>query len=183
MIQLWPDKEAAETLKQHGDDPGKTYIFETGFGPSGKPHFGTFGEVVRTNYVMLAMKDRGYQTHLIAFSDDMDGLRKIPEGFPDWLKDHIGKPVSAIPDPFDQHESYSAHMNALLIEMLESLGLDFEFRSSTEAYRDGVFNEQIRMVIENYEARASRARRSASSLRYRSAASQESEPVHGWRMT
>jgi lysyl-tRNA synthetase class 1 len=152
MIQLWPDKEAAQTLKQHGDDPGKTYIFETGFGPSGKPHFGTFGEVVRTNYVMLAMKDRGYQTHLIAFSDDMDGLRKIPEGFPDWLKDHIGKPVSAIPDPFDQHESYSAHMNALLVEMLESLGLDFEFRSSTEAYRDGVFNVQIRMVIENYEA-------------------------------
>ena len=152
MIQLWPDKEASQILKHHGDDPGKMYIFETGFGPSGKPHFGTFGEVVRTNYVMLALQDRGYQTHLIAFSDDMDGLRKVPERFPDWLQGHIGKPVSAIPDPFDQYESYSAHMNALLVEMLESLGLDFEFRSSTAAYQEGAFNEQIRMVIENYEA-------------------------------
>lgn len=152
MIELWPDKEAAQILKQHGKDPDKTYIFETGFGPSGKPHFGTFGEVVRTNYVMLAMRDHGYKTHLIAFSDDMDGLRKIPEGFPDWLGEHIGKPVSAIPDPFDdRHESYSAHMNALLVEMLEELELDFEFRSSAACYRDGAFNEQIKMVIQNYE--------------------------------
>jgi lysyl-tRNA synthetase class 1 len=153
MIELWPDKEAQQILKQHGDDPAKTYLFETGFGPSGKPHFGTFGEVVRTNYVMLAMKDRGYKTQLIAFSDDLDGLRKVPEGFPSWLKDYIGKPVSAIPDPFDdQHESYSAHMNALLVQMLEELNLNFEFRSSTQSYRSGAFNEQIRLVIQNYEA-------------------------------
>src|SRR5688500_13087802 len=117
MIVLWPDREAEQILKQHGADPEKTYIFETGFGPSGKPHFGTFGEVVRTNYVMLAMKDRGYKTRLIAFSDDMDGLRKIPAGFPAWLKDYIGHPVSNIPDPLcDQHESYAAHMNALMVE-------------------------------------------------------------------
>lgn len=150
-IQLWPDKEAAQILKKHGDDADKTYVFETGFGPSGKPHFGTFGEVVRTNYVMLAMQDRGYKTKLIAFSDDLDGLRKVPQGFPAWLKDHIGKPVSAIPDPFDEHESFSAHMNALLVQMLEDLGLTFEFRSSAEAYQSGVFNEQIAMVIRDYE--------------------------------
>ncbi|MFP4321722.1 MAG: lysine--tRNA ligase [Anaerolineales bacterium] len=152
MAQLWPDKEAAQILKQHGADTARTYVFETGFGPSGKPHFGTFGEVIRTNYVLLALRDMGYQTHLIAFSDDMDGLRKIPEGFPEWLKDYIGHPVSAIPDPFETHESYSAHMNALLVEMLENLQLDFEFRSSAEAYKSGTFNAQIRMVIQQYEA-------------------------------
>jgi|GEM_PF-71385 len=149
-IQLWPDKEANTIVKQHGDQD--TYVFETGFGPSGKPHFGTFGEVVRTNYVMLAMKDKGYKTKLIAFSDDLDGLRKVPEGFPDWLKDYIGKPVSSIPDPFDTHESFSAHMNALLVDMLTELGLEFEFRSSVEAYNSGTFNDQITMVIQNYEA-------------------------------
>jgi len=151
-IQLWADQEAEQILKRHGADPNRTYVFETGFGPSGKPHFGTFGEVVRTNYVMLAMQDQGYQTKLIAFSDDVDGLRKVPEGFPSWLGDYIGMPVSAIPDPFDQHESYSAHMNALLVQMLEELGLDFEFRSSAVCYQEGAFNEQIRLVIQNYEA-------------------------------
>lgn len=152
MIQLWPDKEAETILKQHGDDRQKVYVFETGFGPSGKPHFGTFGEVVRTNYVMLAMRELGYKTHLIAFSDDMDGLRKIPEGFPDWLREHIGKPVSRIPDPFGEHESFSAHMNALLLEMLDQMGLDYEFRSSAVAYANGDFNEQLTAVTQNYEA-------------------------------
>jgi lysyl-tRNA synthetase class 1 len=151
-IQLWPDKEAESILKVHGADPHKTYIFETGFGPSGKPHFGTFGEVVRTNYVMLAMQQLGYQTKLIAFSDDLDGLRKVPEGFPDWVGEHLGKPVSQIPDPFDdQHPSFSAHMNALLVQMLDELNLVYEFRASSEAYQRGDFNEQIRIVIENYE--------------------------------
>ncbi|NJL93364.1 MAG: lysine--tRNA ligase [Anaerolineae bacterium] len=153
MIELWPDKEAQQILKRHGDDRQKTYIFETGFGPSGKPHFGTFGEVVRTNYVMLAMRDQDYQTKLIAFSDDMDGLRKVPEGFPAWLREHIGKPVSSIPDPLgDEYPSYSARMNALLVQMLDELELDYEFRSSTETYRAGLFNEQIAMVIRHYEA-------------------------------
>jgi lysyl-tRNA synthetase, class I len=151
MIQLWPDKEAESILKQHGDNREHTYIFETGFGASGRPHFGTFGEVVRTNYVMLAMRDLGYKTRLIAFSDDVDGLRKVPEGFPDWVKEHIGKPVSAIPDPFGTHESFSAHMNALLVQMLDELGLDYEFHSSTEAYKNGDFNEQLTAVIRNYE--------------------------------
>lgn len=151
-VELWPDKEAQQILKKHGAETTKTYVFETGFGPSGKPHFGTFGEVVRTNYVMAAMKQLGYQTRLIAFSDDMDGLRKIPDGFPDWLSEHIGKPVSAIPDPFgDCHSSYAAHMNALLVEMLQELNVEFEFRSSTEVYRAGVFNDVITTVVRNYE--------------------------------
>lgn len=151
-IQLWPDQEANAILERHGADPNKTYLFETGFGPSGKPHFGTFGEVVRTNYVMLAMQDLGYKTKLIAFSDDLDGLRKVPENFPSWLKDYIGKPVSSIPDPFDdQHESFSAHMNALLVEMLDNMGLDYQFQSSVEAYKAGHFNKELTTVIQNYE--------------------------------
>lgn len=151
-VQLWPDKEAQQILKLHGADTDKTYVVETGFGPSGKPHFGTFGEVVRTNYVMMGMNDLGYKTKLIAFSDDLDGLRKIPEGFPAWLKDYIGRPVSRIPDPFDEYESFSGRMNALLVQMLDALQVEYELRVSSECYPSGVFNEQIRMVIQNYEA-------------------------------
>ncbi len=151
-VQLWPDKEAQQILKFHGADAEKTYFVETGFGPSGKPHFGTFGEVVRTNYVMRGLNELGYKTSLIAFSDDMDGLRKIPEGFPAWLKDYLGRPVSRIPDPFGEYESFSGRMNALLVQMLDELQLDYELRLSSVCYPAGTFNEQIRMVIENYEA-------------------------------
>lgn len=151
-VQLWPDKEAQQILKFHGADADKIIIVETGFGPSGKPHFGTFGEVVRTNYVMLAMNELGYKTKLIAYSDDLDGLRKIPEGFPGWLKDYIGHPVSRIPDPFEEYESFSARMNALLVKMLDELQLEYELRISSVCYPEGTFNEQIKMVIQNYEA-------------------------------
>ncbi|MBZ0306956.1 MAG: lysine--tRNA ligase, partial [Anaerolineae bacterium] len=149
MVALWPDKEAQQILKFHR---AETYVVETGFGPSGKPHFGTFGEVVRTNYVMLALNELGHKTRLIAYSDDMDGLRKIPEGFPGWLKEYIGRPVSRIPDPFEEYPSFSARMNALLVKMLDELQLDYELRVSSVCYPEGAFNEQIKMVIQNYEA-------------------------------
>ncbi|MEW6418102.1 MAG: lysine--tRNA ligase [Nitrospirota bacterium] len=150
--KLWPYVEAKKVLNRHNYDLDYTYTFESGFGPSGFPHIGTFGEVVRTEFIINAIREFGFKTKLIVFSDDMDGLRKIPEGMPAWLKEHLGKPVSSIPDPFGECSSFSKHMNNKLIKMLDWMDIDYEFKSSRAMYETGEFDEGLKILLENYKS-------------------------------
>ncbi len=154
--KAWPFAEARELLKRVGDKaPEKGHVlFETGYGPSGLPHIGTFGEVARTSMVRHAFSLLSdLPTKLIAFSDDMDGLRKVPDNIPnpDMLAEHLGKPLTAIPDPFETHESFGAHNNARLKAFLDEFGFDYEFMSSTECYENGRFDAALMGVLERYE--------------------------------
>ncbi len=150
--KAWPFEEARKLLARPGNGP---VVFETGYGPSGLPHIGTFGEVVRTTMVRRAfeaMSDR--PTRLIAFSDDMDGFRKVPPGLPqqDMLAKHLGLPLTRVPDPFGTHASFGAHNNARLQAFLDQFGFDYEFLSSTECYASGRFDTALRAVLEHYDA-------------------------------
>lgn len=129
-------------------------LLETGYGPSGAPHIGTFAEVARTSWVGEAIGDlAGKSWTLIAFSDDMDGLRKVPLNMPaEKLEPHLGKPLSHVPDPFDCHASYAAHNNSLLMEMLDRFGFSYDFRSSHELYTSGAFNDGLGRIMASYEA-------------------------------
>ena len=131
-------------------------LFETGYGPSGLPHIGTFQEVLRTTLVRRAyeMLTGGAPTRLVAFSDDMDGLRKVPDNVPnpDLLTAHLGHPLSRIPDPFGTHESFAAHNNAMLREFLDRFGFDYEFVSASERYNSGAFDDALRNVLAHYDA-------------------------------
>ncbi|MBC8337150.1 MAG: lysine--tRNA ligase [Alphaproteobacteria bacterium] len=155
--KAWPFAEARAVLKRIGDKtPEKGHVlFETGYGPSGLPHIGTFGEVARTSMVRHAFSVLSdVPTRLIAFSDDMDGLRKVPENLPeqDMLEQHLGQPLSSIPDPFGTHESLGAHNNARLMAFLDEFGFEYEFRSSTDCYKDGEFDATLLQVLERFEA-------------------------------
>jgi len=152
----WPFKEAAALVKRFEKrPPEKGYIlFETGYGPSGLPHIGTFGEVFRTTMIRQAFERiSDIPTRLFAFSDDMDGLRKVPDNIPnrDMVAEHLGKPLTSIFDPFGTHESYGAHMNNRLKQFLDSYGFDYEFKSSTECYASGLFDDTLIKVLENYD--------------------------------
>ena len=145
--KAWPFKEARTILDRLGgpdaaQTPEKGYVlFETGYGPSGLPHIGTFGEVARTTMVRHAFTQMSdIPTRLIAFSDDMDGLRKVPTNLPEqeMLNSHLGKPLTTVPDPFGTHDSFAAHNNARLQAFLDTFGFDYEFYSSTECYRAGL---------------------------------------------
>ncbi len=149
---LWPESEAERLAKRLGS-PAPVRL-ETGFGPSGPPHLGTFGEIVRTAFVAEAIRARGYQPTIIAFSDDMDGLRRVPSGFPPGLEEHLGRPLSAIPDPFGTADSFSGNMNQRLHEMTALARVEVDFRSASEEYRKGTFDEAIRAVL----AKADRVR-------------------------
>ncbi|TGX53287.1 lysine--tRNA ligase [Sphingomonas gei] len=154
--KAWPYEEARKLLKRYPDGaPAKGHVlFETGYGPSGLPHIGTFNEVLRTTMVRRAFEALSdIPTRLIAFSDDMDGLRKVPENVPnkEMLTAHLGKPLTRIPDPFGTHESFAAHNNALLREFLDRFGFDYEFVSSTDYYADGTFDEALKGVLRNYQ--------------------------------
>jgi lysyl-tRNA synthetase class 1 len=129
-------------------------LFETGYGPSGLPHIGTFGEVARTTWVRHAFTQlTGLPSRLLAFSDDMDGLRKVPDNVPNkaMLTQHLGKPLTRIPDPFGTHESFGAHNNAMLRSFLDAFGFDYEFASSTEYYASGRFDAALRRVLEKHD--------------------------------
>jgi len=154
--KAWPFAEARELLKRlGGKTPDKGYVlFETGYGPSGLPHIGTFGEVARTSMVRHAFQQlSGVPTKLFAFSDDMDGLRKVPENLPnqDMLNEHLGMPLTAIPDPFGTHESFGHHNNARLQAFLDEFGFDYEFVSSTDSYKSGRFDTALLGVLERYD--------------------------------
>jgi len=153
--RAWPFEEARKLLaRTKGAVPAKGHVlFETGYGPSGLPHIGTFGEVVRTTMVRQAFRRLSdVPTRLIAFSDDMDGLRKVPDNVPnrEMLARHLGKPLTAVPDPFGTHASFGAHNNARLRAFLDQFGFDYEFMSSTECYKSGIFDEALLAVLRHY---------------------------------
>ena len=132
-------------------------IFETGYGPSGLPHIGTFGEVARTTMVRHAFRvltDDKIKTRLIAFSDDMDGLRKVPDNVPnkEMLAQHLGKPLTKVPDPFGTHPSFGEHNNARLRAFLDTFGFEYEFMSSTQCYTSGRFDATLLKVLERFDA-------------------------------
>jgi lysyl-tRNA synthetase, class I len=150
----WPFKEASSLEKRFQEQPASPVTFETGFGPSGLPHIGTFAEVVRTTWVRKAFESlTGWPTQLIAFSDDVDGLRKVPLNMPqrEMLAEHIGKPLYNIPDPFGLEQSYSAHMNRKLQEMLNAYSFDYRFQSSYEAYQRGDFDEGLGIILQQVD--------------------------------
>jgi len=149
----WPFQEAEKILQEFPNK--KEIIFETGYGPSGLPHIGTFGEVFRTTVVVNALKKiaPGIKTKITAVSDDMDGLRKIPDNVPnqEMLREHLNKPLTMIPDPFGTHESYGHHMNSLLCKFLDLFEFEYEFRSATECYKSGVYDEKLLLLLKNYD--------------------------------
>ena len=146
--RAWPFEEARKLVKRlEKRDNTKGYaLFETGYGPSGLPHIGTFGEVARTSMVRRAFQELSdVPSKLIAFSDDMDGLRRVPDNVPnkEMLEKHLNKPLTEVPDPFGTHSSFGAHNNARLQAFLDTFGFDYEFKSSTEAYKAGEFDEAL----------------------------------------
>jgi lysyl-tRNA synthetase class 1 len=155
--RAWPVIEALKVVERvRRRPPAKGFaLFETGYGPSGLPHIGTFGEVFRTTLVRRAF-DRlcDVPSRLVAFSDDMDGLRKIPENVPnpERLREFLGRPLTAVPDPFGTHGSYGAHMNARLQAFLDAFGFDYSFKSATETYRSGAFDAALLKVLERHDA-------------------------------
>ena len=153
--KAWPYEEARKLLARwpDGKPGGAPIVFETGYGPSGLPHIGTFNEVLRTTMVrraFAALSDA--PTRLIAFSDDMDGLRKVPDNVPGgaMLAEHLGRPLSRIPDPFGTHDSFAAHNNARLREFLDRYGFDYEFASATDYYTSGRFDEALKVVLRDF---------------------------------
>lgn len=160
--KAWPFQEAQRLYKRlHGKgaaarDEAKPVLFETGYGPSGLPHIGTFQEVLRTTLVRRAYEalTGGAPTRLVAFSDDLDGLRKVPDNLPNqaMLTEHLGKPLSRIPDPFEKYESFAHHNNAKLREFLDRFGFDYEFVSSSDRYNSGAFDDALRGVLTNFDA-------------------------------
>nr|WP_294846964.1 lysine--tRNA ligase [uncultured Sphingomonas sp.] len=155
--KAWPYEEARKLIKRwpNGKPGGAPMIFETGYGPSGLPHIGTFTEVLRSTMVRRAYEELtgGAPTRLIAFSDDMDGLRKVPDNVPnkELLAANLGKPLSRIPNPFDtDDDSFSAHNNAKLRSFLDQYGFDYEFISASERYNSGAFDEALKNVLRHY---------------------------------
>jgi lysyl-tRNA synthetase class 1 len=154
--KAWPYEEARRVLKRYpqGKAGGAPILFETGYGPSGLPHIGTFNEVLRTTMVRRALEEMSdMPTRLVAFSDDMDGLRKVPDNVPnkDMLAEHLGKPLTRIPDPFEKFESFAHHNNAMLREFLDRFGFEYEFVSSTSMYEGGQFDDALKGVLRNYQ--------------------------------
>ncbi len=152
----WPFEEARKIVARLKKRPKDEVIFETGYGPSGLPHIGTFGEVARTTMVRHAFRvltDDKVKTRLIAFSDDMDGLRKVPDNVPnkDLLAQHLGKPLTRVPDPFGTHASFGEHNNARLRAFLDQFGFEYEFLSSTACYTSGRFDATLMRVLERFD--------------------------------
>ncbi|MTD98767.1 lysine--tRNA ligase [Paracoccus sp. YIM 132242] len=155
--KAWPFEEARRVLKRYErKDPDKGYVlFETGYGPSGLPHIGTFGEVARTTMIRRAFEIiSDIPTRLVCFSDDMDGMRKVPENVPnqDMLRRHLQEPLTTVPDPFGEYDSFGAHNNAMLRRFLDTFGFEYEFISATEFYKSGQFDDTLRLAAERYDA-------------------------------
>ncbi len=157
--RAWPFEEARKLVarvekRRAAGETVDEIVFETGYGPSGLPHIGTFGEVARTTWVRHAFNTMSdLKTRLIAISDDMDGLRKVPDNLPnrEMLAANLGKPLTAIPDPFGTHDSYGHNMNARLRAFLDTFGFDYDFRSATEMYKSGIYDAALLRVLANYD--------------------------------
>jgi lysyl-tRNA synthetase class 1 len=155
--KAWPFEEARALLKRYGDKgPEKGFVlFETGYGPSGLPHIGTFGEVSRTTMIRRAFEViSDIPTRLICFSDDVDGMRKVPENVPnpEMLREHLQRPLTRVPDPFGEYESFGHHNNAMLRRFLDTFGFQYEFISATQFYASGQFDDTLRLAAERYDA-------------------------------
>jgi lysyl-tRNA synthetase class 1 len=154
LPKAWPFEEAQKIAVRAQELEKREVLFETGYGPSGLPHIGTFGEVARTSWVRHAYTVlTGRPSRLLAFSDDMDGLRKVPDNVPDrdMLRTHLGKPLTRIPDPFGTHESFGHHNNAMLRGFLDRFGFDYEFASASDYYAHGRFDAALRRVLEAFD--------------------------------
>ncbi|MCI4660877.1 MAG: lysine--tRNA ligase [Neomegalonema sp.] len=153
--KAWPFEEARKIVKRYKKkDPEKGYVlFETGYGPSGLPHIGTFGEVARTTMVRRAFETLcDIPTKLLCVSDDMDGMRKVPANVPnqDLLHAHLQKPLTVVPDPFEKFESFGHHNNAMLRDFLDRFGFDYEFASATDYYKNGTFDAMLLEAARKY---------------------------------
>jgi lysyl-tRNA synthetase class 1 len=152
----WPFVEAKKLLRERKsfiEKKGKI-ILQTGYGPSGLPHIGTFGEVARTSMMVNALKQlTEIPTEIITFSDDMDGLRKVPENIPNQklLEDNLHKPLTQVPDPFEKFQSFGEHNNEMLKDFLNSFNFNYTFKSSTSLYKSGFFNSTLQLILENYD--------------------------------
>ncbi|CAO3352074.1 lysine--tRNA ligase [Azospirillum melinis] len=156
QAKAWPFEEARKLVARFAKaPPAKGYVlFETGYGPSGLPHLGTFGEVARTSMVRHAFQTMSdIPTKLFCFSDDMDGLRKVPDNIPnkEMVAANLGKPLTQVPDPFGTHDSFGAHNNARLRAFLDSFGFEYEFQSSTDWYKSGRFDEALLGILRHYD--------------------------------
>src|SRR6195256_4566237 len=152
----WPFEQAKQIVARLKKKSKDEVLFATGYGPSGLPHIGTFGEVARTTMVRHAFRvltEDKIKTRLIAFSDDMDGLRKVPDNVPnkEMLEKHLAMPLTKVPDPFGTHPSFGAHNNARLRAFLDTFGFDYEFVSSTEYYKSGRFDAALLTVLERFD--------------------------------
>ena len=155
--KAWPFEEARALLKRYEKaPPAKGYVlFETGYGPSGLPHIGTFGEVSRTTMIRRAFEViSDIPTRLIVFSDDVDGMRKVPDNVPnrEMLLQNLQRPLTSVPDPFGEYDSFGAHNNAMLRRFLDTFGFEYEFISATEFYKSGQFDETLLLACERYDA-------------------------------
>ena len=152
----WPFVEAKKLLRERKsfiEQKGKI-ILQTGYGPSGLPHIGTFGEVARTSMMVNALKQiTDLPTEIITFSDDMDGLRKVPENIPnqELLNDNLHKPLTQVPDPFKKFDSFGEHNNEMLKNFLNKFNFKYNFKSSTELYKNGTFNATLEIILKNYQ--------------------------------
>ncbi|MDR3224011.1 MAG: lysine--tRNA ligase [Holosporales bacterium] len=149
----WPFGEAKKLLLRIEKIGKSEVILETGYGPSGLPHIGTFGEVLRTTFIMNAFKKMSnIPSKIIVFSDDMDGLRKVPSNVPnqELLTKHLDMPLTNVPDPFGEYLSFAHHNNSMLRRFLDSFGFEYEFKSSTEMYKTGVFNDHLFKLLEHF---------------------------------
>jgi lysyl-tRNA synthetase class 1 len=149
----WLDRVASEVIERErklGRSISNIRV-ESGLGASGFPHIGSLGDAARAYGIKLALENVGYKSELIAYSDDMDALRKVPAGLPDWLENEIGKPVSEIKDPFGCHDSYGTHMSALLLDGLDKMGMEYTFQSGYKAYKSGALVRQIELILNNAE--------------------------------
>ena len=154
--KAWPFEEARKILKRYKDGPPKKghVLFETGYGPSGLPHIGTFGEVARTTMVRRAFEVLSdIPTRLVCFSDDLDGMRKVPGNVPDraMLAEHLQRPLTSVPDPFGEFDSFGDHNNAMLRRFLDTFGFEYEFVSATAFYRSGAFDAVLLRAVEKYD--------------------------------
>ena len=155
--RAWPFEEARALMKRYEKTaPEKGFVlFETGYGPSGLPHIGTFGEVARTTMIRRAFEViSDIPTRLICFSDDVDGMRKVPQNVPnqDMLRQHMQEPLTSVPDPYGEYDSFGAHNNAMLRRFLDTFGFEYEFISATEFYKSGRFDATLRLAAERYDA-------------------------------
>ncbi len=155
--RAWPFEEARRLVKRYEKAPPEKghVLFETGYGPSGLPHIGTFGEVARTTMIRRAFELLSdIPTRLLCFSDDMDGMRKVPDNVPnpEMLREHLQRPLTSVPDPFGEFESFGHHNNAMLRRFLDTFGFDYEFASATEYYKSGKLDEILLRCAERYDA-------------------------------